>query len=109
MADSRAAVNQLRQSFGNQLVQSLNLTNETFSGLQDNLQNFVAQRVPLIGGAVVRISDGLRQVSGDSSKTDKALANVARSVQSIATQSGKSVPQITAFLAKYSQLEGQSK
>lgn len=109
LSDTRAAVAQLRQSFGPQLTQTVTVANKAFTDLGDNLNNFVAQRVPLVGGAVVRITDGLKSIGTQSPKTQKAVAGVAESIQSIATQSGKTVPQIANFLAKYIQLEGQSK
>ena len=108
-ADARAAVNQLRQSFGPQLTESVNVANRAFSGLNDNLNNFVTQRAPLVGGVFVRVSEGLKTLGSQSPKTQKAVASVADSIQSIATQSGKTAPQIASFLSKYIQLEGQSK
>lgn len=107
--DTRAAVAQLRQSFGPQLSQTVTVTNKAFSDLGDNLNNFVAQRVPLVGGAIVRVTDGLKAFSSEGAKTEKAIAGVARSIESIATQSGKTIPQISSFLAKFIQLEGQAK
>lgn len=109
ITDTRAAVAQLRESFGPQLTQSVTVANKAFSDIGDNLNNFVAQRVPLVGGAIVRITEGLRNAGGESSKTDKAIAGVAKSIESIATQSGKSVPQITSFLTKFVQIESQAK
>lgn len=109
VAETRAAVAQLRQSFGPQLTQTVTVANKSFSDLGDNLNNFVAQRVPLVGGAIVRITDGLKSLGAESPKTQRAVASVADSIQSIATQSGKTAPQIASFLAKYIQLEGQSK
>jgi hypothetical protein len=108
-ADARAAVNQLRQSFGPQLTESVNVANKAFSGLSNSLESFVTQRVPLVGGVLVRISEGLKTLGSQSPKTQKAVASVADSIQSIATQSGKTAPQIASFLSKYIQLEGQSK
>lgn len=109
LADTRAAVAQLRQSFGPQLTQTVTVASKSFSDLGDNLNNFVAQRVPLVGSAVIRITDGLKGLGAQSPKTQKAVSSVADSIQSIATQSGKTIPQISAFLAKYIQIEGQSK
>lgn len=109
LADTRAAVAQLRQSFGPQLTQTVTVANKTFTDLGDNLNNFVAQRAPLVSSAVIRITDGLKSLGAESPKTQKAVASVADSIQSIATQSGKTIPQISAFLAKYIQIEGQSK
>lgn len=109
LTDTRAAVAQLRQSFGPQLTQTVTVANKAFTDLGDNLNNFVAQRVPLVSSAVIRVTDGLKGLSAESPKTQKAVASIADSIQSIATQSGKTTPQIASFLAKYIQLEGQSK
>ena len=102
-------LNKLRQAFGPQLTQTVNVANKSFSDIDGTLTNFVAQRVPLVGSAVTRVTEGIKGLGGESGKTDKAVRGVADSIQSIATQSGKSVPQITSFLAKYVQLETQSK
>lgn len=109
LADTRAAVAQLRQSFGPQLTQTVTVASKSFSDLGDNLSNFVAQRVPLVGGAIVRVTDALRGASLEAPKTEKAIASVAKSIQSIATESGKSVPQIASFLTRFIQIEGQAK
>lgn len=109
LTDTRASVAQLRQSFGPQLSQTVTVTNKAFSDLGDNLNNFVAQRVPLVGGAIVRVTQGLRGFSAEGKSTEKAIAGVAKSIESIATQSGKTVPAIASFLTKFIQLEGQAK
>lgn len=107
-AETRAAVNQLRQSFGPQLTQTVTVANKAFSSLSDNLNVFVAQRVPLIGGAFVRISEGLRTLGTESPKTEKAINSVAKSIEKISVQSGKSIPQIATFLKSFIQIEGQA-
>lgn len=109
VADTRAVVNQLRQSFGPQLTQTLTVANKSFSDIDGTLTNFVAQRVPLVGSAVTRVTEGLKGLGGEGGKADKAVRGVADSIQSIAAQSGKTTPQIASFLAKYVQLETQSK
>lgn len=109
IADTRASVAQLRQSFGPQLSQTVTVTNKAFSDLGANLNNFVAQRVPLVGGAIVRVTEGLKGFSSEGAKTEKAIAGVAKSIESIATQSGKTVPAIASFLTRFIQLEGQAK
>lgn len=109
IADTKQAVAQLRQSFGPQLTQTVTVANNVFNNLDGSLQNFVAQRVPLVGGAIVSITNRLRGFGSESAKADKASVSLARSIQGIATQSGKSVPQVAAFLTKFVQLEGQAK
>ena len=109
MAETRAAVAQLRQSFGTQLAQGTNIANQAFTKLGDNLNLFVGERLPLVGGAFVRISEHLRSFGSESAKSEKALTNVTKSIQSIATASGKTVPEITGFLSKFVLIEGQAK
>src|SRR5688572_24421933 len=108
LADSRQAVAQLRQSFGPQLTQTVTVANNVFNNFDGTLQNFVAQRVPLVGGAIVSITDKLRGFGGESAKADKAFSTLGKSIGSIAAQSGKSVPQVAAFLSRFVQLETQA-
>lgn len=107
-AEARTAVNQLKESFGPQLTQSVTVANKTFSDLGENLNNFVAQRAPLVGGAVVRVTDALKGLGNQAPKNEKALLGIADSIRSIATQSGRTIPQITSFLTRFVQLEGQT-
>lgn len=108
IADSRTAVAQLRQSFGPQLTQTLTVANKAFSDLDGNLRGFVSQHLPLLGGSVLRVSDTLRAFGNEGPKTEKALGGIAKSIESIAAQSGKSVPQIASFLKTFVQIEGQA-
>lgn len=108
-AEARAAVNQLKNSFGPELTQTVTVANRAFANIADNLNVFVSQRIPLVGGAFVRITENVRGFGQESAKAEKAIAGVAKSIQSISTESGKSVPQIGAFLAKFVQIEGQAK
>lgn len=108
-AEGRAAVNQLKQSFGPELTQTVSVANQAFASIADNLNVFVSQRIPLVGGAFVRVTENLRGLGREGTKTERALAGIGKSIQSIATESGKTVPQITAFLTKFALLEGQAK
>lgn len=108
LADTRQAVNQLRQSLGPQLTQTVSLANKTFSDLGNNLNVFVGQRLPLVGGAFIRVTENLRNFGSEGAKTEKAIAGIAGSIKSIATESGKSIPQISSFLTKFVQIEGQA-
>ncbi len=108
IAETRAAVAQLRQSFGPELTQTVTVANKAFSQISDNLNVFVGQRIPLVGGAFVRVTENLRNFSSESGKSEKAITAVSKSIQSIATESNKTVPQITSFLTKFVQLEGQA-
>lgn len=107
--EAKAAVAQLRQSFGPELAQTVSLSNKTFSDLAGNLSQFVGQRIPLVGGAFVRLTDNIKGMGAVSAGSEKALASVGRSIESIATASGKTVPQIASFLTNFVKLETQAK
>lgn len=108
-AEARAAVNQLRQSFGPELTQTVTVANRAFSSLQDNLAGFVSQRLPLAGSVFTRVTEGLKNLGAEAPKTQRAVASVADSIHSIASQSGKSIPQIASFLARFIQIGDQAK
>ena len=107
-ADTRAAVNQLRQSFGPQLAQSVNAANQAFSGLGDNLTNFVAQRVPLVGNAFANTASQLRGLSGELQKGGPHTANLAKQVDSLSKSTGKSRSELLGFLTSFVRLETQT-
>lgn len=109
VTDSRAAVNSLKQTLGPELAHAASLSNKAFTEIGNTLNGFVAQRIPLVGGAIVQITDKLKGFGGESAKTEKAVSTLSRSIQSMATQSGKSIPQVSAFLSRFVQLEGQAK
>lgn len=107
-AEGRAAVNQLKQSFGPELTQTVTVANKAFADISDNLTQFAGQRIPLVGNAFVNITGQLRGLSGESAKTEKALAGIGKSMQSIATQANRSTPEIARFLTRFTQLGTQA-
>lgn len=108
-AEARASVNQLKQSFGPELTSTVTVANRAFGDLAQNLNLFVGQRIPLVGGAFVRVTENLRNLGNESKVSEKAISAVANSIASIAKESGKSIPQIGQFLTRFVQIEGQAK
>lgn len=108
-SEGRAAINQLKQSFGPELSQTVNVANRAFSEIGENLNVFVGQRIPLAGGMFIRITEHLRNFGREAAVTDRAVKAVATSIAGIARESGKSVPEITSFLTRFIQIEGQAK
>lgn len=108
-SEGRAAINQLKQSFGPELSQTVNVANRAFSEIADNLNVFVGQRIPLVGGSFIRVTESLRGFGREAAVTDRAIASVAKSIASISRESGKSVPEISSFLTRFAQIEGQAK
>lgn len=107
-AETRTAVNQLRQSFGPQLTQSVNAANQAFAGLGDNLTSFVSQRIPLVGNAFASASANLRGLSAEMQKGGPHTANLAKQVDNLAKASGKSKTEILSFLTSFVRLETQT-
>lgn len=108
-SEGRAAINQLKQSFGSELSQTVNVANRAFSEIGENLNIFVGQRIPLAGGTFIRITEHLRNFRREAAVTDRAVKAVATSIAGIARESGKSIPEVSSFLAKFIQIEGQAK
>lgn len=107
-AETRAAVNQLRQSFGPQLTQSVNAANQAFAGLGDNLTSFVSQRIPLVGNAFASATSNLRGLTAEMQKGGPHTANLAKQVDNLAKASGKSKTEILSFLTSFVRLETQT-
>lgn len=108
-AEARASVNQLKQSFGPELTSTVTVANKAFGDLAQNLNVFVGQRIPLVGGTFLRVTENLRNFGVESKAAEKAINSVANSIANISKESGKSVPQIAQFLTRFVQIEGQAK
>ena len=107
-AEARAAVASLRQSFGSDFLKMESASKSALAGIGNNLNAFVAQRIPLVGGAFVKVTENLRGLGGEAGKQEKAIASVAKSIDGIATASGKTAPQIASFLTHFTKIEGQA-
>jgi hypothetical protein len=108
VAETRAAVAQLRQSFGPQLTQSVTLANQTFSSFGDNLTAFAAQRIPLVGNAFAQVARNAQALTEEFRKGGPHTANLAKQIDSIAKSSGKSTTEISRFLTSFARLETQT-
>jgi hypothetical protein len=101
-------VAQLRQSFGPELTQTVSGTNKVFSELGDNLNVFVSQRLPLVGGAFLRVTENIGGLGKETAKQEAALKKVADSITGLSSATSKSVPQLTTFLTTFAKIEGQA-
>jgi flagellar capping protein FliD len=108
VAETRAAVAQLRQSFGPELTQTVSGTNKVFSELGDNLNVFVSQRLPLVGGSFLRVTENIGGLGKETAKQEAALKKVSDSITGLSSATGKSVPQLTTFLTTFAKIEGQA-
>lgn len=108
VAETRAAVAQLRQTLGPELTQSVTVANQAFSSIADNLNVFVSQRIPLVGGAFVRVTENLRGFGSEAQKQEAAIRRVSDSITDLSGKTGKSVPVLTQFLTQFAKIEGQA-
>lgn len=107
-AETRAAVAQLRQTLGPELNQGLSVANKAFSEIGDNLNAFVGQRLPLVGGAFLRVTANLKGLNEEMKKGGPQTAALAKQIDSIATSSGKTSTEVARFLTTFVRLEGQT-
>lgn len=103
-AEGRAAVNQLKQAFGPELVQTVSATNKAFNDVGIGIAS-LTQRIPVVGVAVSRLTDLLRSAGVEGKAADRAVSAVANSIGSIARESGKSIPQVAQFLTRFTQIK----
>jgi hypothetical protein len=106
--EAKQAVAQLRQTLGPELSQTVSLTNKTFSDIADNLNVFVGQRLPLVGGAFIRVTENIRNLGQETSKQEASIKKVADQISNLSSTSGKSIPQLAQFLTQFAQIEGQA-
>jgi hypothetical protein len=75
-AESKTAVNQLRQSFGTDLAQSIGTVDKSFGGLASNLNLFVSQRIPLLGNAFQSLTQSLDDTASEATSIAASLGTV---------------------------------
>lgn len=98
VAETRAAIAQLRQSLGPELTQSVTVANRAFSEISDSLNQFVARHVPL-GGTFVSIAQGLEGVSTSAGQTVAATHAAGLSLAEIGDISRRTEAQVAGFIA----------
>jgi hypothetical protein len=103
--EARQAVNQLKQSMGPELAQTVSVANKAFSDVGIGLGN-LTQRIPVVGTAVNRLTDLLRNAGVEGKTSEKAISGIANSISNIARESGKSIPQVAQFLTRFTQIAG---
>lgn len=109
IAETRAAIASLRATTGTEFAAIQNVGSKAFSSISDNLNVFIGQRIPLVGGAFVRVTENLKGFGAESSKTTSELAKFDKVVEGLATKTGKTGAEIKTFLTSFVQLESQAK
>lgn len=107
-AETRAAVAQLKSSLGTEFNQIQNAGQKALAGIGDNLNTFVGARVPLIGGAFLRVTENLKGVGAETKKVDVDIAKFGKTIDGLSTSTGKSKSELVTFLTSFVQLESQA-
>lgn len=108
MADTRAAVTQLRQQFGKDLSGMQGIARSAIADIGENINAFVGQRIPLIGGAFVRVTSNLKGFNDELRRGGPQTEKLAQQIDAIAKASGKSTTEVSRFLTTFVRLQGQS-
>lgn len=82
-AETRAAVNQLRQSFGPQLTQSITVANNAVGSITSSLRGFGSQ-VPVVGPVVAGLTRNVDALGLSSVNTGSGVQGLTRSLGGLA-------------------------
>lgn len=108
MADSRAAVTALKNSFGADLNTMQGLAKSALADIGENVNAFVGQRIPLIGGAFLRVTSNLKGFNDELKRGGPQTELLARQIDNIAKSSGRTTTEVARFLTTFTRLEGQA-
>lgn len=109
IAQTRAAVAQLRAGLGSDFSAIQNAGQSALGGLSEHLNLFVGERIPLVGGAFVRLTENLREFGEEGKKGEAEIAKFDKTLDGLSTSTGKSKSELINFLTSFVQLESQAK
>src|SRR6185369_6311161 len=84
LADTRAAVTQLRSQFGKDLNGMQGVAKSALADIGENVNAFVGQRIPLIGGAFLRVTSNLKGFNDELKKGGPQTKALAEQIDNIA-------------------------
>lgn len=108
-AETRAAVASLRSQLGGEFNAIQSAGQGVLSNLGNGVNVFVGQRIPLIGGAFLRVTENLKGFGAEAAKGDAAFAGLTKTIDGLSSSTGKTRSEITSFLTSFVQLETQAK
>lgn len=108
IADTRAAVTQLRAHAGKEFTGMQGIAKTALADIGENVNAFVGQRIPLIGGAFLRVTSNLKGFNDELKKGGPQTKALAEQIDGIAKASGKSSTEVSKFLTTFVRLEGQA-
>lgn len=108
VSDTRAAISTLQRTFGPELSQTVSIANKAFSELGSNITNLAAQRLPIVGNAVISITSQLQGFNDELRRGGPRTAELASQIDSLSKASGKSTSEVTRFLTTFVGLKDAS-
>lgn len=99
-AQAAASQIQLHRTVG----QHNQIAKQTIDDLGNHLNFFIGERLPLVGGAFIRISENLRSLHVSLKPVEGSLLNLGKAIAEISTKSGKSVTDVKGFLESFAKL-----
>lgn len=107
-APGQHAVTDLKSHFGSELSAIEKTAEQTFEKLGEHLNLFVGERVPLVGGLFLRLTENIRGFHVVASTAEGSVLKLSKAIEDIATKSGKSVADVSAFIGAFGKLENQA-
>src|ERR1051326_3742516 len=85
-----------------------NIVESAIDELSEHLNVFVGERLPLVGGGFVRVTDNLRSLYVNLQPTEGSVLRLGQAIFDLTSKSNKSADDIKGFLESYAKLETQS-
>lgn len=105
---AKAAVAQLRASVATDTSHMQSASKTALEDIGNNLNVFIGQRIPLLGGSFLRVTEHLHGLKSDASATSPAITQLGQSIEGLASSSGKTTKEVASFLNTYSKIKDQS-
>src|ERR1043165_1783117 len=83
------------------------IATQGIEALSDHLNLFVARRIPLAGGAFIRLSENVRGFVTLSKETEGSVLRLGNIIADLSSKTGKSAPEIRDFLNSFAKLGTQ--
>jgi hypothetical protein len=108
-AASQSAAAQIRSQLqtAQAAVNSNSLIEKSLESLGDHLNLFIGHRIPIAGGAFIRLTENVRGFVTLSKETEGSVLRLGNIIADLSTKTGKSAPEIKDFLASFSKLGTQ--
>lgn len=103
---SQAAASQI--ALAHKTKAAYDLTGNAVKDLGNHLNVFVGQRLPLVGGSFIRITENLRGFDGVLKVAEGSTLRLGKAIAEISAKSGQSIPAIQAFLQSFVKLGTQA-